>query len=175
MLTFNHKHRQKGLTLIEVMVALVILSVGLLGLAGLQLAGIRGSSGSNYRVQAVLAANDLADRMHTNVEAVDVPNTFANIVIQTNNCPAIAVDCTAANCTEAQMAAFDLRDICLNVANTLPQPATITVTCNDSNGLDADACTDGSTHTLAINWNEVTDSAVNAGTRAQAVAMTITP
>ncbi|MCW9024110.1 MAG: type IV pilus modification protein PilV [Gammaproteobacteria bacterium] len=178
MFNMINTKKQQGLTLVEVMVALVILSVGLLGLAGLQISGIRGASGSNYRVQAVLAANDLADRMHTNVSSVDDDNSFAAQAITTddcaNNAPA-AVDCTANNCSNTQMAAFDLNDVCLNVASTLPQPATITTTCVDNNTGDGDVCTNGSTHTINITWNEVTDTSVNGGNRVQTVNIVVTP
>lgn len=55
--------RQSGITLIEVLVAVVVLSIGLLGVAGLQASGMRVSSSSYYRAQAAQAAYDIADRM----------------------------------------------------------------------------------------------------------------
>jgi type IV pilus assembly protein PilV len=55
--------RQRGMTLIEILVAVVVLSVGLLGLAGLQLKGIQVNQGSVYRWQAAMLAEDIADRM----------------------------------------------------------------------------------------------------------------
>jgi type IV pilus assembly protein PilV len=55
--------RQRGMSLIEILVAIVVLSIGLLGLAGLQLKGIQVNQGSVYRWQAALLAEDIADRM----------------------------------------------------------------------------------------------------------------
>ncbi len=55
--------RQRGMTLIEILVAIVVLSVGLLGLAGLQLKGLQVSQGSTYRWQAAILAEDMADRI----------------------------------------------------------------------------------------------------------------
>ncbi len=55
--------RQHGTTLIEILVAIVVLSIGLLGLAGLQLKGIQVNQGSSYRSQAAFLAEDIADRM----------------------------------------------------------------------------------------------------------------
>ena len=173
----------KGLTLVEVMVALVILSVGMLGLAALQITGIRGAAGSNYRVQAVLLVNDVADRMHTNVTSVNDDNSFANIDVTfpAANCPVMGVDCSAAaaNCTELQLANYDISDVCQSITAYLPQPVRLQVTCNDNIGGDGDACTNGSTHTVTLTWTEVTDSAVNvglgAGLRNQNVAITVTP
>jgi len=50
--------RQRGMTLIEILVAIVVLSVGLLGLAGLQLKGLQVNQGSIYRWQAAMLAED---------------------------------------------------------------------------------------------------------------------
>lgn len=59
----------KGFTLLEVMVALVVLSVGLLGLAALQTATVRFNQNAFLRTQATNLAYDLADRMRANREA----------------------------------------------------------------------------------------------------------
>jgi len=58
---------QRGLSMIEVLVAIVIISLGLLGMAGLQAAGLRGSQSSAYRAQAVQYAADMAERMRGNL------------------------------------------------------------------------------------------------------------
>ncbi len=54
---------QGGVTLIEVLVAIVLLSIGLMGLAGLQLRGMQVNQGSISRSQATIMLEDLADRM----------------------------------------------------------------------------------------------------------------
>lgn len=53
----------RGVTLIEVLVTMVLLGVGLLGLAGLQAKGVQVNQGAAYRAQAANLATDLADRM----------------------------------------------------------------------------------------------------------------
>lgn len=58
---------QRGLSLLEVLVAIVILSLGLLGMAGLQAASLRASQGSLYRAQAAQYADDMAERMRANL------------------------------------------------------------------------------------------------------------
>lgn len=66
----THTHpgaRQSGLSMIEVLVAIVVISLGLLGMAGLQAAGLRGSQSSAYRAQAVQFAADMAERMRGNL------------------------------------------------------------------------------------------------------------
>ncbi len=59
--------RQRGLSLIEVLVAIVVISLGLLGMAGLQAASLRSSQSALYRAQAAQLADDMAERMRTNV------------------------------------------------------------------------------------------------------------
>jgi len=57
---------QRGTTLIEVLVALVVLSVGLLGIAALQMTSLRNNRGAHLRSQAQVLAYDIADRMRAN-------------------------------------------------------------------------------------------------------------
>lgn len=57
---------RRGFTLIEVLVALLILSVGLLGLAALQGRGLRDNHSALLRSQAVNQAEDILDRMRAN-------------------------------------------------------------------------------------------------------------
>lgn len=62
----NFKPAQSGATLIEVLIAIVVLSIGLLGLAGLQVTSIQSNYSAYYRSQATVLAYDYADRMRTN-------------------------------------------------------------------------------------------------------------
>jgi type IV pilus assembly protein PilV len=57
---------QRGFTLIEAMVALIVLSVGLLGIAAMYVETLRANRTSLYRTQAVALASDIADRMRAN-------------------------------------------------------------------------------------------------------------
>ncbi len=67
MLISKHPFRKEtGATLIEVLVAMVVLAIGLLGLAGLQATSIQSNHSAYYRSQATLLASDLADRMRAN-------------------------------------------------------------------------------------------------------------
>jgi type IV pilus assembly protein PilV len=58
--------RAHGFTLVEVLVALVVLSIGLLGIASLQLSSLRWNQGAAARSQATLLAYDIVDRMRAN-------------------------------------------------------------------------------------------------------------
>lgn len=58
--------RDDGFTLVEAMVALIVLSVGLLGIAALYVETLRANRTSLHRTEAVNLATDIADRMRSN-------------------------------------------------------------------------------------------------------------
>ena len=63
-----------GFTLVEVLIALVVLSIGLLGIAALYLETLRANRTALFRTQAVTLAADLADRIRANR---DPPGAYA--------------------------------------------------------------------------------------------------
>jgi len=69
---FNSEVEQGGFSLIEVMVTLVVLGIGMLGLAALQITGMRVNDGALMRTRAVTAATDLADRVRAQPDAFKV-------------------------------------------------------------------------------------------------------
>ncbi|WP_206606719.1 type IV pilus modification protein PilV [Steroidobacter cummioxidans] len=57
---------QRGFTLVEILVTVVLISVGLLGVAALQLTTLRGNQDAYVRSQASVLAGDILDRMRVN-------------------------------------------------------------------------------------------------------------
>lgn len=57
---------EQGFSLIEVLVAVLVLTIGLLGLFGMQLAGVKSNQSAYFRTQASLLASDMADRLRFN-------------------------------------------------------------------------------------------------------------
>ncbi len=114
----RHARRVDGFTIIEVLISLLILSVGLLGLASLQVVGLQNTQGGAQRAQAAFLAYDITDRMRTNPAAVTAGSYNLAAPVTTgmggmgapNPAPIVMVDCfgAAANCSVAQMAAHDL-------------------------------------------------------------------
>jgi len=66
MSQFRSSVAMQGFSLIEVLVSVVVLSIGLLGLAALQVSGLRVGQSSFYRAQAAQFATDMADRLRAN-------------------------------------------------------------------------------------------------------------
>ncbi len=60
------RRRGRGFTLVEALVALLALSIGLLGIAGLQLTGMRANLSAAWRSQATYLGYDIIDRMRAN-------------------------------------------------------------------------------------------------------------
>jgi type IV pilus assembly protein PilV len=60
------QRKQRGMTLVEALVALLVLCIGLLGVAGLQIQALRANHGAYLRSQATMLAHDMADRMRAN-------------------------------------------------------------------------------------------------------------
>lgn len=61
-----HRSNQSGFSMIEVLVSIVIISFGLLGVAAIQMTGLKNASSSQYRAQANSLAYDILDRMRSN-------------------------------------------------------------------------------------------------------------
>jgi type IV pilus assembly protein PilV len=93
---------QKGFSLLEVLVTILVLSLGLLGMAALVTTGMRSNNVAQFRSVATQQTLDIADRMRANLAGVRAGSYDALATgIPASN------DCTAVECTAAQMATFD--------------------------------------------------------------------
>ena len=87
----NQSAKQSGVTLLESMIALLVISIGLLGIAGLQINSLKQNSSALWHSQAVLAAQNMADRIRANqaetnnYAGVDTINDY-NTNCQANPC-----------------------------------------------------------------------------------------
>lgn len=104
MLSQKSSGQQSGAAMLEVLISILVLSFGLLGLAGLQLAGIKSNQTAYLRSVATSAAYDMADRMRANMAGVKAGNYNA-ISATIPSTP--SATCNGAGCTAAQLATFD--------------------------------------------------------------------
>lgn len=193
----TRRHRNhSGFTLIEVLVTVVVVSIGLLGLAGLQINGLRANVSSEARSKATLLASDIIERMRANPVGI-TNNNYANITTagadcgdQPNTFCSTSSSGIADDCTTAEMATFDAwiwacgmphtnGDVVPGgIINQLKQ-GTGTVVCDDGNTADADACSAGSIYNVTITWDErnpnSTDVATSGIDTVQTLALTIAP
>ena len=98
--TASLRTHYRGFSLVEVLIALIIMSVGMLGIAGLYVHSMQAGRTSLFRHQAVTLAGDIADRIRANPTA---GVAYAAATGTNNNC----VDGTA-DCTPTEMAANDI-------------------------------------------------------------------
>jgi type IV pilus assembly protein PilV len=96
------KHRRmSGITMVESLVALVIISVGMLGIAGMYLASLQAGRSANLRMQAINLACDLADHVRANARG----RSFYKAVATDKGTQA---DCKTKTCTPEDLAKNDI-------------------------------------------------------------------
>lgn len=104
----------RGFSMIELLVAMVLLSGSVLGFAALQVTGLHASNSAGYRTQAAVLINDLTERMRNNMTGVNA-NQYNAQTIDSTACTSFPNPyCedyhggSASTCTPAQLAAFDV-------------------------------------------------------------------
>lgn len=107
---------QRGVGLIEVMVAVLVLGVGLLGLLGLQTRSMQLSRQSFLYNQATIYAQDISERIRANSESVD-----EYLIDFGESSSADSDDCIDGDCTSTQLAAWDIKIWTDNLGDSLPQ------------------------------------------------------
>jgi type IV pilus assembly protein PilV len=110
--------RQRGFSLLEVLIALLVLSLGLLGLAALQTFGLKFTYQSYQRTQATYLIGDIIERMRAN--PVGTRNN-GYLIGMTGSAPAPSQDCLTSTCTATEMAQFDLDRWLTTVSSVLAQ------------------------------------------------------
>jgi type IV pilus assembly protein PilV len=139
---FANRSKLRGFTLVEALVALVVLAVGMLGIASLYVTTLRASGSAGSRMQAINLASDLADRIRANRRAEDAYEIAAEDAEED------ATECigTAVSCSPDQMAAYDLLIWRTAIGATLPGDATGTV--------NVDPGTNPATYQIQVSWRE---------------------
>lgn len=130
-----------GFTLVEVMVALIVLSVGMIGVAALHGQALSASGTAIRRSQAINLASDIADRIRVNRTA----RLAYEAAAANNNC----VGAGSVDCSPAQMAANDLFVWQADAAATLP---------GGQASVDVDTGTNPPTYTVTVSWDEPSEN-----------------
>ncbi len=112
--------RARGVSLVEALVALLILSIGMLGIAGLFVESVRSSRSALLRTQAVNLVGDMADRIRANATARAAYATEAYGGAPDEQDCAPSPTSAGANCTLAELAQDDLARWIAAVRAALP-------------------------------------------------------
>ena len=156
MLSHSSSKAQQGVTLIEILVTMLIMAIGLLGTAGLQLAATRYQQTAQIRSQAIIQAQFIAEKIKANNNAVIAPANGASTYLAPDayaaaTLAALPVDPGCGTgislCTAAQSAVKDMRDWRLSL-QALPggRGSILAVT--------AGTATDPATRQIVVMWQE---------------------
>ncbi len=174
--------------MVEVLIAAVIIGIGLLGIASLQVKALQASSNAEHRAKATDIAWGLADRMRANLASntisgdAYISSAQANDYCTDNPTPPNTCAMTPGsatlpgNCTPAQMAAFDLyeaRCASTGVKQALPN-GSLTVGCTDLDNTNSDTCDPGSSMLIAITWATRTET-LDTGEQTDSITMVVEP
>ena len=155
--------RSRGFSLVEVMVAVIVICVGMLGIAKMQALSLSNTTTARLRSLAAIEAASLASAMHSNRQYWANTALPFNVALSaagaiTSSDGALAVQATAdltnltacfgIQCAALPLAAFDLARWSNNMTGMLPNP-TATISCPANPGVNAPpSCT------ITIGWRE---------------------
>nr|WP_256835895.1 type IV pilus modification protein PilV [Pseudomonas oleovorans] len=146
---------QRGFTLIEVMVALVVLAIGLLGMATLMMQSMQSSESAYSRSQATILAYDILERMRANkVASTDARISF-NVPLASQNSAYVYSYSASGNCpaggnasaTGTPKATADLASWCQQIRATLPSVQTASIARPGS----------GTRYLIVVSWQDPGD------------------
>ncbi len=110
-------NRQRGISLIESLIAIVVTALGILGVLGVQMRTLSDTSTTVRRAQAIRLIEDLGERMKVNPNALASINAY---VTKFADAPPTAFGTCPTACTQADMVAYDLATWKKSVSDTLP-------------------------------------------------------
>lgn len=144
--------------MIEVLVSVLLLSVGLIGVAGLQAASLNNNQSSFMRSQATALVYDLADRMRSNVPGANA--AFYNPGSAAKNTGCVSTS----GCTPQQMAQHDIAEWRASLANYLPLAegfVCVDSTPNDGSSAAAHGCDgSGTQFVIKVWWDDNRDGTI---------------
>lgn len=111
--------RERGVTLIESLIAMVVAALGILGIVGVQMRTLTDTATTVRRAQAIRLIEDLSERMKVNPNALLDIADYASDYTKTATDYAGA-DCLSATCTPVEQAKYDLMQWKTTVQQTLP-------------------------------------------------------
>lgn len=146
---FSVPNSVRGMTLLEVLVALIVLSIGLIGLAGLQSTSLRMNNSATHRSQATALAYEMADRVRANAAAAAAPAWGYD-----DPTPTFQSSCgTTAGCSsETAMAQHDM--FLWNQRIGLLLPLGVGTICRDSTPQTVACDGVGEAYVIRVTWDD---------------------
>lgn len=104
----NFSNHQRGMGLVEILFALLILAIGVLGFVALQYRALEATAESSSRVQAIAIARDLAERIRVNRNAFSI---YQQQIQTPANQQPFKTNCFTSNCVDTDLADFDVSKV----------------------------------------------------------------
>jgi len=142
-----------GFTLIEVLVSIIVLSIGLLGAAGLQVKSQQYSRSAYLNTQATVLAHDMLERMRANPQGLLLEKAYDN-----PDSTEHASCFTVSGCSVAKMAQNDMYEWATEVAEKLPSgKVEVCIDSTADDGEPADTACDGTgkQYALKVWWTNL--------------------
>jgi len=137
----------RGFSLVEVLVTIVVIAFGLLGNATLTMRASKLNQGGVFRTHAVTFSQEIAERMEANPTAA-LAGSYA---VASGTVITSSFDCATAACSTANLAIYDLATWQANLAANLPGAKTTIIQTSAANASPA-------TYTIQVDWTEQRDS-----------------
>ncbi len=152
-------HQARGISLIEALVTLVVISIGMLGIAALYVESLKAGNTAMGRTRAVTMAADMADRIRSNPAGADsyVADTTAAGTNPPFSCAQTAV-AVAAACTPAELAAFDIWQWKTVIGNSSDGAAQRLGLPAATGAIVRDTSTDPTTFMITVSWADKQDA-----------------
>jgi type IV pilus assembly protein PilV len=146
------KHKQSGVGLVEVLMALLVLAIGVLGYAGLQLVALKGAEEASYRAHASLIAQDALERFLGNEGQIANymdKDAWRDDYLVGGEEPEGWKDCVTVACTPNQMLQWDIKQLSWMAATFLPAGRILGTDCEHN----------GNIYCVVVSWEEEQDPA----------------
>ena len=144
------KNKNHGFTLLEVMIALFVLSVGMLGSTSMILRSQTEATKTNSEAIAMQMSSNMAEMMRSNITAVEAGDYNAL------DSGAVAPGCISAGCNASQIATYDSSVWGWMLAEYLPDGEGTVRVETDATGKD-------SIFTITVNWTEIERTSTDTG------------
>lgn len=125
---------QRGVGMVEILVALLVLAVGVLGYAGLQLKALQGATAAQTRVRAVMLARSALELMKVNPGRDYAGGDWPHADVAAGSPPPDRNGCIAQACDGAAMRAWDIRQLTWQAATDLPLGRIVVMPCTSAAG-----------------------------------------
>jgi type IV pilus assembly protein PilV len=178
VILFYSKKNSKGFTLLEVLVAMVLLSIGLLGVARLQMFGLQNTGNAYFRTQASGLLTELVERVRANPQGA-LDNHYSVAMPSCN--VAVAKSCVSATtkCSQSELALFDMYTVkCgLNGASDgsgvddLLPGGTMTLACSNPTPAAAPCLQ----YRATVGWSETNDEDADGTADTNTISLEFTP